>query len=213
MRPQLTARQKQVYDFLVDKARTGDVTPSLREIGLRFRIASTNGVARHLEALRKKGYIQMDRGKARAIRIVDRVKARSARAPASEVERRTIPLLGRVAAGLGLLAEENREGDIVIDPDLFGSSDAFALRVKGDSMIEDGIHEGDLVLVQPQRYASNGDVVVALLNDEATVKRYFARTNHLELRPANPAYQTIVVPKGAENFLLVGKVIGLMRRY
>lgn len=208
-RTPMTARQKEVYDFLVEKAMAGDVTPSLREIGEKFGISSTNGVARHLEALRKKGYITMDPGKARAIRIPGLDLQRTRAGGVS-----SIPLLGKVAAGLGLLADENREGDVVVDPDLFGGSDdSFALRVRGDSMIEAGIHEGDLVIVRPQRHAKSGEVVVAMVGEEATVKTYVEKRTHIELQPANEAYEPIVIPRDAENFLLLGRVVGLMRRY
>lgn len=213
MRQPLTARQREIYEFLVECIQSGELTPSLREIGAHFQISSTNGVARHLDALRKKGWISWEAGKARAIRIVGLTGLRGARLP-EDGALHSIPLLGKVAAGLGLLAEENREGDVVVDPDLFGGGDSFALRVQGDSMIEEGIHENDLVIVRPQRIASNGDIVVALLGgEEATVKYYYDRERYIELRPANPSYEPIVVPRDAENFLLIGKVIGLMRRY
>lgn len=213
MRQPLTARQREIYDFLVECVQAGELTPSLREIGAHFQISSTNGVARHLDALRKKGWISWEAGKARAIRIAALSGAQATRMP-DFAGTHSIPLLGRVAAGLGLLANENREGDVVVDPDLFGGGDSFALRVQGDSMIEEGIHEGDLVIVRPQRTASNGDIVVALLGgEEATVKYYYDRGKYLELRPANPSYEPIIVPRDAENMLLIGKVIGLMRRY
>jgi repressor LexA len=209
----LTTRQREIYDFLVHCVQTGELTPSLREIGAHFQISSTNGVARHLDALRRKGWITWEAGKARAVRIVALEGVRPTFLP-DPSQHMSIPLLGRVAAGLGLLAEENREGDVVVDPDLFGGGDSFALRVQGDSMIEEGIHEGDLVIVRPQRTATNGDIVVALLGgEEATVKFFYDRGRYIELCPANPSFTPIVVPKENENMLLIGKVIGLMRRY
>lgn len=213
MRGQLTSRQKEIYDFLVQKARAGEVTPSIREIGSRFAIASTNGVARHLEALRRKGFITLESGKARTIRVrpLDRLGATPM--PAVKTKGRPIPLLGRVAAGTGLLAQENREGEVMVDPQLFGEGEAFALRVTGLSMQDEGIHEGDFVIVRPQRQAVNGELVVALVDEEATVKRFFDRGSHIELMPSNEAYQPIVVQKPAPGFMLLGKIIGLMRRY
>lgn len=211
MRRPLTKRQREIYDYLVRKAKNREVCPSLRELGERFDISSTNGVARHLEAMMKKGWIHVEPGKARSIQIVDIVNERKAKRKPPPGHK--VPLLGQVAAGYGLLADENKEGDVVIDPDLFGDRDAFALRVRGDSMCDAGIHEGDLVLVRPQRYAKTGDIVVAMVGEEATVKEYVEKKRHIELRPANEAYEPIIIPKDAENFLLIGKLIGLMRRY
>lgn len=213
MRQPLTARQRQIYDFIVERVQSGNLTPSMREIGSNFGIVSTNGVARHLEALQKKGWVELVPGKARAIKLPGLSSARVARAPEG-ARSFTVPLLGRVAAGTGVLAAENREGDVLVDPDLFGGTDSFALRVQGDSMIEAGIHPGDLVIVRPQRTAHNGDVVVALIDDEdATVKFYHDKGRYLELRPANEAYEPIVIPKDNLNLMILGKVIGLMRRY
>lgn len=213
MRKPLTDRQRQIYDYLVECLQGGELTPSLREIGEHFEIASTNGVARHLEALKRKGWITWERNKARAIRLSGLSSARVARS-AEGLATYTVPLLGQVAAGTGLLAAENREGDVIVDPDLFGGQDSFALRVQGDSMIEAGIHEGDLVIVRPQRTAHNGDVVVALIDgEEATVKEFRDKGRYIELVPHNEAYEPIIIPKDNENLLIVGKVIGLMRRY
>lgn len=210
-RPSLTDRQREIFEFLRARILSGSITPSLREIGARFEIRSTNGVARHLKALEKKGYITTEHGKARTIRIpgISQTQPTTSETSAGFA----IPLLGKVAAGLGLLADEHREGELVVDPDLFGGSDTFALRVQGDSMIEEGIHAGDLVVVRPQRTARNGEIVVALVGEEATVKYFHRRTKYVELKPANPAYEPIIIPHDNPDFMILGKVIGLMRRY
>src|SRR6266540_6040164 len=160
----LTDRQKQIYEFLSTTIREKGYAPSIPEIGQRFKITSTRGVFDHLQALERKGYIKRI-GK-RAIEIVSQ-SGRSALPEAKE-----IPILGRVTAGAPILAEENIDGFLPVASDLARGEDTFALKVQGDSMIEDGILEGDLVIIRRQDTGENGDIVCALIGNEATLKRF-----------------------------------------
>ena len=161
----LTNRQKLIYDFLVRTVREKGYAPSIQEIGSRFRIASTNGVFRHLKALEKKGYIR--RVGKRALEILN------SQGNSVMPDVREVPVLGRVSAGTPLLAEENIEGFLSVAREIAPGKDAFALKVKGDSMIEDGILDGDYVILRRQDVAENGDIICALIGDEATLKRFY----------------------------------------
>jgi len=198
----LTDRQKQIYDFLAVSVRENGYAPSIPEIGSKFKITSTRGVFDHLKALEKKGYIK--RVGKRAIEIISQ-SGRSALPEAKE-----IPIVGRVRAGVPVLAEENIEGFMPVASDLARGEDAFALKVKGDSMIEDGILEGDLVIIRRQETAVNGDIVCALIGNEATLKRFQRKGNQITLQPANPKYEPIIVSKG--EFRILGKATGVIRK-
>jgi repressor LexA len=202
MLPSLTARQKEIYDFLLQAIREKGYAPSIPEIGARFKIASTNGVADHLKALEKKGYIRRI-GK-RAIEIVN------ALGEAALIATRDVPILGRVPAGKPFLSEENIEGYLAIPSDM-GSGRQFALQVRGDSMVGAGIMEGDRVIVQQQSTAENGQIVCALIDGEATLKRFFKKKDVVTLKAENEKYPPIVLSKG--EFRIVGKVIGLIRKF
>jgi repressor LexA len=205
MRPKLTARQQQLLHYIEQVVSTTGVPPSIRQIGAALGISSTNGVRSHLKALEKKGYIQRSLRTSRGITMLDRIKRVTTRALREAVD---IPLLGRVTAGAPILAVENREGHLRLDPSLVKSSDTFALRVEGDSMIEAGILDGDYVLVRPQQSADNGDIVVALLDDEeVTVKRFYREANGFRLQPENARLTPIRVPA----VRICGKVTGLVR--
>jgi len=203
----LTERQKGILDFIVTFTGRNGYPPSLREIGERFRIRSTNGVRHHLGVLTEKGYIERDAGRFRGMKV----------SSAENLGRLVrVPLLGRVAAGELALAVEEHEKTIGLDPDLFPSSgidDLFALQVSGDSMIDAGIMDGDLAVVSRNSDYWNGDVVVAIVDDEATLKRFHRRGGKVELIPANPNYGTIVVNGEDEGltFRILGKVIGIIR--
>ena len=202
MLPQLTTRQKSIYEFLSTTIREKGYAPSIPEIGQRFKIASTRGVFDHLKALEKKGYIKRI-GK-RAIEIVS-PSGRSALPEAKE-----IPIVGRVQAGTPILAEENIEGFFPVASELARGNGTFALKVKGDSMIEDSIVDGDLVIIRQQHTAENGDIVCALIGNEATLKRFYRERNEITLRPANKNYDPIVVSEG--EFRILGKATGVIRK-
>jgi len=186
--------------------------PTLREIGKHFQISSTFGVKRHLEALVKKGFINIESNASRGISLVKKNFDDNTDTNWSDENAFVkIPVVGRVAAGLPITAIENLESSLIIDPSfLKKAEDAFALRVKGDSMINAGINDKDLVIVSPYEQAKNGDIVVALLNDEATVKKFELVNSKIRLIPENNAYNPIEV-NSHDDFKLVGKVKGVVR--
>ncbi|HXK29637.1 MAG TPA: transcriptional repressor LexA [Candidatus Binatia bacterium] len=202
MLPALTKRQKAIYDFLLSTIREKGFAPSIPEIGAKFKIASTNGVSDHLKALEKKGYIR--RVGKRAIEVLSALGAPVLTAV------RDIPLLGRVPAGKPFLSEENSEGLLTIPSDM-GSGKLFALQVKGDSMIDAGIMDGDRVIVKQQGAAENGAIVCALIEGEATLKRFYEKDGVVTLKAENEKYQPIKVSSG--EFRIVGRVVGLMRKF
>jgi repressor LexA len=202
MLPALTDRQKAIYDFLLRIIRQKGFAPSIHEIGKQFKIASTNGVSDHLKALEKKGYIR--RVGKRAIEVVNALGKTAI--PAT----REVPIVGRVPAGKPFLSEENIEGTITI-PDDIGSGERFALQVKGDSMIGAGIMDGDRVIVKQQSTAENGEIVCALIEGEATLKRFFKKDGVVTLKAENEKYPPIVVSKG--EFRIVGRIVGLLRKF
>jgi len=202
MLPQLTPKQKRVYEFLSSTIREKGYAPSIPEIGRRFKITSTRGVFDHLKALERKGYIK--RVGKRAVEIVSS-SGRSALPEAKE-----IPIVGRVRAGVPLLAEENIEGFLAVANEIARGKETFALKVKGDSMIEDGILEGDHVVIRWQDTAENGDIVCALISNEATLKRFYRKGNEVTLKPANKNYEPITVSKG--EFRILGKATGVIRK-
>lgn len=191
----------------------------MREIGKHFGIASTFGVKRHLDALSKKGYLNIGSNISRALSLTNlKAEEESSRKPRAFDEEvvngfRQIPVVGRVAAGMPILAVENIDGSVVIDSSVVkNNSGCFALKVKGDSMINAGIFEGDLIVISPQKDAFNGEIVVALLGDEATVKRFEKRGDEVYLIPENSSYPPIAVGR-REDFSIVGKVVGVIRWY
>lgn len=220
----LTDRQKEILGFIEEYISQRGFPPTIREICRRFNISSTFGVKRHLEALRKKGFLTIESNLSRALTVVSAEKPDS---PAASEQHgfsesgdtdldpnvTVIPIVGRVAAGVPILAEENIEGDIRIDS-AFVKQDSgyYALKVKGDSMIDAGIYEGDLVIVAPRHDPRNGEIVIAMLGDEATVKRFERRGNEVLLIAENPIYRPIEV-KGREDFSIIGKVVGMLRWY
>ncbi len=206
VRKELTARQQEILDFIREEIGEKGIPPTYREIGQRFQIRSTNGVHATLEALRRKGYLEREPSISRGLRLKSPTQARAA-------ERlKSIPLVGRVAAGAPILAEENIEDFIAVDETFFGGEGYFALHVQGDSMKDAGILDGDVVVARQQSTAQRGDIVVAIIGDEATVKYYFPEKNRVRLQPANDAYQPIVVHPGEEDFRIAGRVTGLIRK-
>ncbi len=208
----LTDRQREILEFITQSIRERGYPPTLREIGVQFGIRSTNGVNDHLRALEKKGHLLREDLKSRALRPVG--PRGPVRAPSRDDDMVEIPLIGRVAAGAPLLAVENVEDTVKVDRFFIGQTkEVFALRVKGDSMIEDGIFDGDYIFVRKQLQANRGDIVVAMINDEATVKRYYPEGDSIRFQPANSAMQPIMVRKRDFKAVnLIGIVVGVYRK-
>ena len=194
----LNERAREILGFIQRFRRERGSAPTIREIGEHFQISSTNGVRYYLNLLEKAGHIRREAKISRGI------------GPTVATRPAGIPLLGRVAAGQPILAEENLSGTLELD-DMFGeTSNLFALQVRGDSMIDAGILEGDYVVVRKQDDARAGEIIVALLEDEATVKYYQPRRGHIELVAANEKYEPIVVGKDVA-FRILGTVRGVIR--
>jgi repressor LexA len=202
MLPPLTARQRAIYEFILTTIREKGFAPSIQEIGRQFKIASTNGVSDHLKALEKKGYIR--RVGKRALEVVNALGQPVITAT------RDVPLLGKIAAGKPLLSEENFAGYVTIPEDM-ASGKTFALKVKGDSMIDAGILDGDQVIVKQQGSAENGEIVCAMIDGEATLKRFFEKDGVVILRAENEKYAPITLTEG--EFRIVGRVVGLLRKF
>ncbi|MEO7453845.1 MAG: transcriptional repressor LexA [Fimbriimonadales bacterium] len=202
----LTDRQQQILRYVVDYIQENGFPPSIREIGKSFNIESLRGVTVHLDALKRKGYI--DRSKTpRSIQI---------KHPAYQTSQnvKMLPIVGSIAAGSPMLADENVEGMIPVPSEMVRNIEgSFVLRVRGDSMSGEGIMPRDLVVIKPQDNAAHGDLVAVLIGDEATVKRiHFGKDKKVvTLMPSNPNYQPIPIEQ--ENARVIGKVVGLMRDY
>jgi len=204
MRADFTAKQQQVLDYLDGQIRRRGRTPSLREAAADLGVSHA-AVAQILKALEEKGAVRREGRYSRNLVLLNRTREIT-----GGLRWREVPLIGRITAGLPMYAQEEWDGSVVIDAALFPGRDLFALRVKGDSMREAGILDGDLAICEPRQYAQNGEVVVALIGGEdATVKRFFLRADHIELRPENSAYP--VRRYGFDEVLVQGKVIGLQR--
>jgi repressor LexA len=212
---ELTERQREILTFIVKETESRGFPPTIREIGEQMDIRSTNGVNDHLKALERKGYL--NRGEQQSRSLVPTKRARmllglGAKKDSGLVD---VPLLGKVAAGAPLLAQENMEDSVKIDSFLIGGAgrEVFALRVKGQSMIEDGIHDGDYLFVRKTPGAQPGDIVVALIEDEATVKRYYPEGERIRFQPANKDMQPIYVNKADfRSTMLLGIVVGVYRK-
>lgn len=207
---ELTQRQKDILEFIQSYLEFNGYPPTYREIGKNFGISSTFGVKRHIDALIKKGYLTSGENASRALSLTDLAGTKQKSLSDDIVE---LPVVGRVAAGQPILAQENIEGSFTIHSSLLKNhADAFGLKVKGDSMIEAGIFEGDVVIVAPQKDAFNGEIVVAMLENEATLKRFERINNTVYLKPENKNYTPIEV-KSREDFSIIGKVMGVFRWY
>lgn len=212
---ELTDRQREILTFIVKETEARGFPPTIREIGEEMDIRSTNGVNDHLKALERKGYLL--RGEQQSRSLVPTKRARLAlglgvKKDSNVVE---VPVLGKVAAGAPLLAVENVEDSVRIDSFFIGANgkEVFALRVKGESMIEDGIYDGDYLFVKKTPAASPGDIVVALIEDEATVKRYYPENDRIRFQPANSTMQPIYVNKADfKSTMILGQVVGVYRR-
>ena len=201
----LTARQEAVLQYVVRYIQEIGYPPSIREIGENFGIGSLRGVTVHLDALQRKGYIERA-NTPRSIRITH-----PAYQPGQKVT--MLPLVGQIAAGAPILADENVEDLVPVPSEMVRNiAGAYILRVRGDSMSAEGINPRDLVVVKPQETASHGDLVAVLLGDEATIKRIHYDKDRIRLMPSNPAYDPIELSEGDEPRVL-GKVVGLLRDY
>ncbi len=197
----ITEKQKKVLEFIKKELKAKGYPPSVREICNGVGIKSTSTAHAYLERLEKNGYIRRDPTKPRAIEILDDTTY------LSKKEIVNIPVVGQVTAGKPILAVENIEDTFPLLAHLLPNGDVFMLSVKGDSMIEAGIFDGDYVIVKQQSYADNGDIVVALIDDEATVKAFYKEKDHIRLQPRNPYMAPIIV----DNVIILGKVVGVFR--
>jgi len=198
----LTGRQREILDFLVRCVREDHYTPTVREIADHFGMRSTNAARGHLEALERKGVLSRRAGASRGIQLSDEVLAQA---------REGVPVVGRVAAGTPITAVENLEGYLEFDSLFRHPERLYALRVQGDSMIDAGIWHGDYVLVEQAETVPDGAIGVAIVDEEATVKRIRRRADHVELAPANPAYKPVKVDPDATGFRTGGRVVGVHR--
>jgi len=204
MRSELTAKQKQVLDYLEHTIQRTGKPPSLRQAALDLGVSHA-AVAQTLRMLEEKGYAKREGRYSRTIYLLNRTRETSA------LQRwREVPIIGRITAGLPMYAQEEWDGSIVIDSDVYRGQSIFALQVKGDSMKNAGILNGDLAICEPRQFAHNGEIVVALIRgEEATVKRFFLHEDHIELRPENIDYSPMQYP--FNEVLIQGKVIGIQR--
>jgi repressor LexA len=206
-RRELTARQRQILDFIRSEIHRRGFPPSVREIGEAVGLSSSSTVHSHLAALEAKGLLRRDPAKPRALEVLDYRDTDRA----VDYERvQAVPLVGQVAAGSPILAAENIETTLPL-PASFAGEETFILRVKGESMIEAGILDGDFVVVRQQRSATNGDIVVAMIDEEATVKRFFKEGDWVRLQPENSSMEPIYAD-GYADFSILGKVVALFRR-
>ncbi len=198
----ITKRQQAVLGFIKGFIKERGFPPTVREIAAYLKITSLKAVKRHLEALDKKGYIRKTSGISRAIEVVGQSLL---------LQVREVPIVGTVRAGRPNLAVEDIEGSIALDSSIARWDNAYFLRVKGQSMIEAHIQEGDLALVRPQPDADNGNIVVALIGDEATLKIFYRESDHVRLQPANSQMEPIIIRENDPPFTIVGKVVGIFR--
>ncbi len=210
----LTKRQEQTLDFIRHSIEDRGYPPTLREIGEHMGIRSTNGVNDHLRALERKGYLTREDMKSRALKLVEDQAPPPANKLNADDDLIEVRILGRVAAGLPLYAEENVIDTVRVDRMLVrGGRDVFGLRVTGDSMIDAGILSGDYIFVKKQSTADRGDIVVALIGDEATVKYFYPERDYVRFQPANGSTAPILVrASDFKSTMLLGKVVGVYRR-
>ncbi len=201
----LSKKQSEILEYIKESILERGYPPAVREICQAVNLKSTSSVHAHLATLEKKGMIRRDPSKPRAIEIID---------DSFNLVRRelvNVPIIGKVTAGEPILATENIEGYFPILPEFVNNVQTFMLKVRGESMINVGIYDGDYILVEETPTASNGDIIVALVEDSATVKRFFKEKDHIRLQPENDSMDPIIVP-GDVSFSILGKVIGLYRK-
>jgi repressor LexA len=221
----LTERQEKILSFIKKSIQDQGYPPTIREIGEHFGIRSTNGVNDHLKALERKGYLMRGELKSRALSVIEGGKAQGPRFAKLSTRRELtavdegntveIPVIGKVAAGAPILAQENVTDHVRIDSMLLGENGrkVFALRVAGDSMIGDGIFDGDYIFVRKQLQAGTGEIVVAMIEDEATVKRYYPEGERIRFQPSNPRLKPIYVNRSDfRETQIIGVVVGVYRK-
>jgi repressor LexA len=203
----LTKRQQEIFDFIHKYSAKYGYPPTVRDIGKAVGLASSSTVHAHLANLEKIGLLRRDPSKPRAIELLDRAVGSAVESVRGMVRTEGLPLVGSVAAGAPILAEQNIE-EYVSVPEIAGGQDGeYLLRIRGDSMKEAGMLEGDYVVVHPQDTAQDGDIVVALLGEEATVKRFFRETDHIRLQPENETME----PIRSKEVKVLGRIVGLLR--
>ncbi len=203
----LTKRQKEVLDFITQFIELHGYAPSYREIAASLDMSSVATVASHVETLVEKGYLGKGVGQARSIQLI-----KPKREEFDEDHAVGLPILGLIAAGQPIEAVTGHAETLDVPPFMVGRRNSYVLQVKGESMIEDAIMDGDFVVIQEKEVPSNGEVVVALVEGEATLKRYYKEKDHIRLQPANSTMDPIIVPKDA-NLQIQGVVIGVIRKY
>ena len=200
MAKDLTDKQLLILNFIKEMINNSGFPPTVREIGDEFGI-TVKGAYDHLKAIEKKGYIKTEHNKSRAMIIVDDESVKS--------EGLTVPLLGRIAAGSPILAEENIEDYLSFPKDMFRPGEYFAIKVKGDSMIDGGIYDGDIAVIKKQNTANNGDIVAALIEEEATLKEFHKTSDSVKLLPKNTKYKPII----SRDVSIMGKLAAVFRTY
>jgi len=214
----LTARQEQILGLIRDAIENTGFPPTRAEIAQSLGFRSANAAEEHLQALARKGVIEISRGTSRGIRLTDNAHDKPAARQAAPtvpagILQLNLPLLGMVAAGSPILAQEHVTANYTVDPSLFRSRPDFLLKVRGMSMRDAGILDGDLLAVKKADSAKNGQIVVARLGDDVTVKRYRKTGSMIELLPENPDFETIEVQAGRDEFALEGVAVGLLRTW
>jgi repressor LexA len=197
----LTGRQEEVLRFILDYLEQNEYPPTLKEVAGHFGMASVNAVRDHLRALEQKGYLRREADKSRAIAV------------SGKARRRGLPLVGEVAAGSPILSEENFQDYVDLGSYFGGDPSTFVLRVKGESMVEAGIHDGDMVVVHHQPTLESGEIGVVYLSEEAMVKRVFIQGESVRLQPENGKMSPVVVSRDDPEFRIGGKVIGVVRKF
>lgn len=211
---ELTAKQREILRAVERWIEDSGRPPTLRELARHMGVASTNAIRDHLRVLESKGYLKREARLSRGLEVIRGGRADDQAAPTapSGKDLVAIPLVGRVAAGAPILAEENIEDTLYLDRFFVREGDLFALQVKGSSMINAGIFDGDYVFVRQQPVANRGEIVVALLGEEATVKTYYPENGHIRLQPENDQMQPIIVRRGDPDMRIVGKVSAVLRK-
>ncbi|MFP4163329.1 MAG: transcriptional repressor LexA [Chitinispirillaceae bacterium] len=204
----LTPEQSRVLGFIVEYRNECGFPPTVREIAQELGYRSANNVRQHLKLIERKGYIRILGGRARGIEILGDLFGEQQQEEIPE----GVPLVGSVAAGKPVTAVENLEGYLTLDKSVFRGDDLFALRIRGESMTGIGVLDNDIVVVRKRCTAENGEVIVALMDGEATLKRFMRRADCIILRAENPAFSDIVVPEGGD-IQILGKLVGVIRKY
>lgn len=212
MARKITKRQQQIYDYIRSYQEEKGYPPSVREMAAAVGLSSPSTVHAHLNALEERGLIKRDRTKPRAIEVFNEDRSSAKQNPGAETETRgsiTLPLVGRVAAGMPILAEQNIEDTFTVPTEIATDASSFILEVHGESMINVGIYNGDYIIVREQHSATNGEIIVAMIDGEATVKTFYKEQGRVRLQPENDTMEPIY----ADNPTVLGKVVALMRRF